>query len=406
MQLFPDHWKTDPVNKLCTDVVDCVNKTAPVVEGPTDFKMIRTTNVKAGRINLDDCRFVDEATFVKWTRRIQPKRNDIVLTREAPLGEVGLLRSDESVFLGQRTMLYRANPKKLDQRFLYYSMLGPLVQGQIRSQGSGATVEHLRVPDAETFLIAYPPPDEQRHIAAILSAYDDLIANNQRRIALLESMAEEIYREFFARKRVGGVGHRLARFDELGRFEKGKTPAEIQSAPGEDLLPYLTADVMRGEPASEWVLSNRSVVSEAGEVLMLMDGSNSGEVFRGPAGVVASTAAVIRTAAVHQGIVYQYLRQMQEAIKWNNTGSAVPHANKDFINRMLVPVPMDDEVLTEFNNLHEPLYQQGQALKQMSAKLMLQRDSLLPRLISGKLRVDHLDIQYPPSMKVEAAQAA
>lgn len=406
MRLFPDHWKTDSVSELCTDVVDCVNKTAPVVDGPTEYKMIRTTNVKAGRINLDDCRYVDEATFVKWTRRIQPKRNDIVLTREAPLGEVGLLRSDEPVFLGQRTMLYRADPNKLDQRFLYYSMLGPFVQGQIRSQGSGATVEHLRVPDAESFLVAYPPLDEQRRIAALLSAYDDLIANNQRRIALLESMAEEIYREWFSRKRANRACLRLIRFDKLCKFEKGKNPTEIRTAPAEDWLPYLTADVLDGGAASEWVPIARSVVAAAGEVMMLMDGARSGSVFRGPAGVVASTVAVIRTSHENQGIVYHYLQQMQDAIKWNNTGSAIPHANKDFINRMLIPVPADEAYLHAFNKLHAPIYLQAQTLRQVSARLRQLRDALLPRLISGKLRVEALDIQFPPSMQPPPAEAA
>ena len=112
--------------------MDCVNKTAPVVERETDFKMIRTTNVRDGRIDVSEMKFVEESVFKKWTRRVLPRRNDIVLTREAPLGEVGLLRSDEKVFLGQRTMLYRANPKKLNQQFLYYSLLGAYVQGQIR----------------------------------------------------------------------------------------------------------------------------------------------------------------------------------------------------------------------------------------------------------------------------------
>lgn len=289
-------------------------------------------------------------------------------------------------------------------RFVYYLLR--VYEPFIFAYNSGIDTPIVPKSVFERIPVLVPDKATQEKIASLLSAYDDLIANNQRRIALLESMAEEIYREWFVRKRVARKERRLVRFDELGRFEKGKNPAQIQSSPGEDLLAYLTADVLRGAPASEWVLSNRSVVSGAGEVLMLMDGSNSGEVFRGPAGVVASTAAVIRTTAAHQGIVYQYLRQMQEAIKWNNTGSAVPHANKDFINRMLVPMPVNEKVLTEFNNLHEPLYQQGQALKRMSAKLMLQRDSLLPRLISGKLRVDHLDIQYPPSMKAELAKAA
>ncbi|MEP7217341.1 MAG: restriction endonuclease subunit S, partial [Bacteroidota bacterium] len=175
--------------------------------------MIRTSNVKSGRVDLSEARYVDEAVFQKWTRRLLPKRNDVILTREAPLGEVGLLRTDESVFLGQRTMVYRADEKHLNQIFLYYSLLGPTLQSQIATLGSGSTVEHVRVPDAEKLKIPMPAIEVQKKIAAILSAYDDLIENNKRRIALIEKMAEEIYREWFVRMRFPGYENVV--------FEKG-----------------------------------------------------------------------------------------------------------------------------------------------------------------------------------------
>ena len=100
-------WPLRRIEDLCIAIVDCLNRTAPVVDGPTDFRMIRTTNVRNGWIDLNNARYVDEPTFRKWTRREVPKRGDIVLTREAPLGEVGMIRTNDSVFLGQRTVLYR-----------------------------------------------------------------------------------------------------------------------------------------------------------------------------------------------------------------------------------------------------------------------------------------------------------
>jgi len=125
---FPSSWQFAEARQVCSALVDCINKTAPTVPYETPYKMIRTTNVKNGRVLLEDTRFVDEATFIKWNRRLTPKYQDIVLTREAPLGDVGLIRSTDQVMLGQRTMLFRANPKLLDQHFLYYSLLGPTAQ--------------------------------------------------------------------------------------------------------------------------------------------------------------------------------------------------------------------------------------------------------------------------------------
>jgi len=82
--------------------------------------------------------------------------------------------------------------------------LGPTAQAQITTFGSGSTVEHVRVPDAEKITIPYPELPTQRKIAAILTAYDDLIEVNKRRIEMLEKMAEEIYREWFVRLRFPG----------------------------------------------------------------------------------------------------------------------------------------------------------------------------------------------------------
>lgn len=417
MKLFPDHWKTDSVSELCTEVVDCVNKTAPTIDGPTEYKMIRTTNVKAGRINLDDCRYVDEATFVKWTRRIQPKRNDIVLTREAPLGEVGLLRSDESVFLGQRTMLYRANPKKLDQRFLYYSMLGPLVQGQIRSQGSGATVEHLRVPDAESFLVAYPPLNEQRRIAALLSAYDDLIANNQRRIALLESMAEEIYREWFLRMRFpehepkldAQPEWRLEPLESLGTFMNGY-PFDPTEWFDEGLpivkIKELNSGVGNDTPRNPGDKIPAKYHFGDGDLIFSWSGSLVVQIWhQGSALVNQHLFKVTPAAGVSRSFLYLSIKFSIPIFESLTTGATMQHIKRKELRFVKVRMP-PEALMKQFVSAVDPLLENALLLKKQTRRLREMRDALLPRLISGKLRVDQLDIQCPPSMRAETAEAA
>ncbi|RFP76202.1 restriction endonuclease subunit S [Hydrogenophaga borbori] len=391
--------------------------------------MIRTTNVKAGRINLDDCRYVDEATFVKWTRRIQPKRNDIVLTREAPLGEVGLLRSDESVFLGQRTMLYRANPKKLDQRFLYYSMLGPFVQGQIRSQGSGATVEHLRVPDAESFLVAYPPLEEQRRIAALLSAYDDLIANNQRRIALLESMAEEIYREWFVRMRfpgaksavfVKGVPTDWTHEPILNAFKfyGGATPArdnprfwvdgDVHWYTPTDITgassPYLeeSADKCTDEglqncsanlfPAYSIMMTSRATIGAIG-------------INCAPACTNQGFITCIPNQRYPLTYLYHWLKLAKPHFEMLSGGATFAELTKGTFKRIRILTP-PEKLVAAYEQQARPMFEQVELLTKTNRRLRATRDALIPRLISGKLRVEALDIQFPPSMQPPPAEAA
>ena len=239
-------WPRVSVEEVCESIVDCVNKTAPVIVEPTPYKMIRTTNVRDGWVDLTSVRCVTAATFEKWTRRQKPRRGDVILTREAPLGEVGLLRSDESVFLGQRLVAYRADPGKLDNRFLLYAMLGDDMQGQIRSMGSGATVEHMRVPDCEKVTLRLPPLGEQRRIASILSAYDDLIENNTRRIAILEEMARRIYEEWFIRFRF--PGHEGVRMVES---ELGLVPEGWSVAPLGDVVKLLSGFAFKSSTFSE-----------------------------------------------------------------------------------------------------------------------------------------------------------
>src|ERR671919_201297 len=94
--------RTIPIVDLCEQHVDCVNRTAPVVATETPYKMIRTTNVRNGFIDTENVRYVTEETYKRWTRRLVPRRGDIILTREAPLGDVGMIRNDDFIFLGQR----------------------------------------------------------------------------------------------------------------------------------------------------------------------------------------------------------------------------------------------------------------------------------------------------------------
>lgn len=186
------------VAEVCELIVDCVNKTAPVVDELTPYKMLRTTNIKGGRIDREECRRVAKETFVKWTRRAGVRRGDVILTREAPLGEVGYVDFDDTVFLGQRLMQYRANPALLEPRFLLYSFLSKDLQNQFGAhEGSGSTVSHIRVGDCSKFRLSLPPLAEQKAIAAVLGALDDKIELNRRMNATLEAMARALFQSWF-----------------------------------------------------------------------------------------------------------------------------------------------------------------------------------------------------------------
>lgn len=191
-------WKRVTVADVCTSIVDCVNKTAPVVEYPTNYKMIRTPNIRSGKVTLDGCRYVEKEVYETWTRRSKPQKEDVLLTREAPLGEVGIITTDENIFLGQRIMQYRADKNKIDPHFLLYSFLSPDLQQQFSMhEGSGSVVSHIRVGDCSKFEINVPPLEIQRSIVEILKSLDDHIDVNIKINQTLEQMSQTLFKSWF-----------------------------------------------------------------------------------------------------------------------------------------------------------------------------------------------------------------
>jgi type I restriction enzyme S subunit len=184
----PKGWPVSGIEDACELIVDCVNRTAPIVDGPTPFKMIRTTNVKAGKVNVAEVRYVTEEVFNRWNRRATPQRGDVLLTREAPVGEAGMLESDDSVFLGQRLMLYRTNHEKMTPEYLLASFRGAFLQHQFNRHGSGSTVKHLPLPACRSFQVHVPPLPLQREFARWVTAVEKLKAAHRASLAELDAL--------------------------------------------------------------------------------------------------------------------------------------------------------------------------------------------------------------------------
>ena len=161
----PKGWDIVEIDQVCLDIVDCVNRTAPTVDYETPYKMIRTTNVRNYRINLEDTRNVEYPVYEKWTRRLTPSIGDIIFTREAPAGEAGIIETNDLVFLGQRTMHFRPNPEHTTSIFLLYELMSENLKKQISTLSSGSTVTHLSVPACKKFKIRKPPIELQREFA-------------------------------------------------------------------------------------------------------------------------------------------------------------------------------------------------------------------------------------------------
>ena len=161
---LPTGWSWATLQQCAMLVVDCKNKTAPY--SPTGIRLVRTTNVKDGKLNASDQKYVNQETYEVWSARCKPETGDILITREAPMGEVCLIPPGETICLGQRIMLVCLVAGFIDRNFMLYSLRDPGLMDRVQDKPLGMTVQHLRVGGIETLLVAVPPLDEQHSIVA------------------------------------------------------------------------------------------------------------------------------------------------------------------------------------------------------------------------------------------------
>ena len=378
-------WETYKLKQLCSEIVDCVNKTAPTSDVPTPYKMLRTSDIREGKINLENLNCVTKEVYEKWTRRGKLQKGDVIFTREAPLGEVGLVREEKNYFLGQRLVLFRANNKMCDGRFLMYSLLWHENKQAIISKGVGSTVAHLRVPECENIEIKVPDLDVQHRIADILSAYDDLIENNQKQIKLLEEAARRLYKEWFVDLRfpghentkiVDGVPEGWSRglLKELISVNYGK---DHKKAPDDGNIPvYGSGGLMRK--------CNKSLFS--GEaVLIPRKGSLNNIMYVDETFWTVDTMFYATMKQPHTAVfVYFFVKAFD--MYSMNIGAAVPSMTAKILDAMDVVIP-DKETLEKFDKREKVYFNKIKTLHGQNERLKTARDLLLPKLMSGEVKV-------------------
>jgi type I restriction enzyme S subunit len=160
-----------PLGSLAT-VVDCEHKTAPRSEVPRAYGFsIGTGSIRKGRIDLALAKPVDRETHTEWARRMTPRPGDLILAREAPIGEPALVPEGIPVCLGQRTVLIRPDEKRLDVKYLLHWLMSPCTRSWMLSRATGSTVLHLNVADVRRIPVHLVTLDEQRRIVEILEGH-------------------------------------------------------------------------------------------------------------------------------------------------------------------------------------------------------------------------------------------
>lgn len=158
---IPIHWETRRLKHATQRIYDCKNRTPDYFPGG-EFFVVRTTNVKKGRLVMEGALYTDAKGFSEWTRKGLPKAGELVITREAPAGEVALLPSGFVGCLGQRMMGIVPDEQQVLAKFLLYFLQSDAFDQYVILQGSGSTVSHLRVGQVFDIPLAFPPTAEEQ----------------------------------------------------------------------------------------------------------------------------------------------------------------------------------------------------------------------------------------------------
>jgi len=363
--------------------------------------VIRGNNLSMGQKKFIDDGFVfiteDKARELK---NCNARSGDIIFTAAGTLGQVGLmpkLSRFQNYIISNKQIRLRLDTNQAFPPFAYYFLSSPSMRAFIASQNKGSSVPLLTLGIIRNLKIPLPPITIQKRVAAILSAYDELIENNQRRIALLEKMAEEIYREWFVRQRfpghekvkvIKGVpdGWEIKKLGEILELCYGKALKDDDRVPGEFHV-YGSSGVVGTH--------NEALVKTPG--LIVGRKGNVGSVYWSERGFFPIDTVYFVKSELPNSFLYFLLRSMN----FINNDAAVPGLNRSqaYSNLFFLP-PV--QLIKKYEEVADTQFEMKRFLTRQNEYLTLMRDRLLPRLISGKLSVENLDIQFPPSME-EAA---
>src|SRR5439155_14067352 len=197
--------KTAGLLSICSLVTDGTHDSPKLQSSGIPF--IKGKHISAGRIDFENCDFLAEEDHAKCVKRVKPQIDDVLFANIGSVGDVARV-TDEREFSIKNMALFRPDPSKVDPTYFYYLVVSPPFRGVFLNARSGAAQPFISLEAFRSHRFPFNPDKAQQHkIGAILSAYDDLIENNRRRMALFEEAARQLYREWFVRLRFPGHEH-------------------------------------------------------------------------------------------------------------------------------------------------------------------------------------------------------
>ena len=382
------------LSDICEFIVDCPHTTAE--DEGQGYPLIRTPNIGKGRLLLEGVHRVSEEIYNNRNFRAVPQDDDLIFAREAPAGNVAIIKNGERVCLGQRTVLIRPNKDLVNPNYLVYYLLTPQQQYKLLGTANGATVAHVNLPIIRNLPVDLPDIVTQNKIANILSAYDDLIENNQKQIKLLEEAAQRLYKEWFVDLRFPGCentpiidgipqGWKRERLIDIADVQYGfafdgslfnsdgnGTPIiRIRNIPDGTTKDYTTE-----EADEQYVVKN-------GDIVVGMDGEFHINSWCGcDSYLVQRTCRIKPNNTDMNGYLLQAIYEPIKFFESTVVGATVAHLGKKHIDTITILIA-PEEIYIPF----QQYFDKRQLLLNQNQRLAEARDRLLPKLMSGELEV-------------------
>ena len=387
-----EQWKQDRLIDILDTLIDYRGKTPNKVE--RGIPLITAKIVKNGRIETPT-EFLPAEEYRDWMVRGYPQVGDVVLTTEAPLGEVAQLK-DDKIALAQRIVCLRGKEDALDNTYLKYFLMSNIGQYRLKARETGTTVTGIKQSELKEVLIDYPNYELQQKIASILSSLDSKIELNRRINDNLEQQAPAWLNELLDRyaNSTTVLIHEIAEINPKRNLSKGTSAKCIEMANlpttgsfpngwiekeynggmkfcnGDTLIARITPCLENGKTAFINFLDKNEIAYGSTEYIVISAKSNY------------SSSFFYFLARNHDFVDY--------AVKNMNGSSGRQRVSGDTISKYRIPV-IPREKLESFTNHAEIALKTIKNNSLQNMRLSMTRDALLPKLMSGELKVNDLN---------------
>lgn len=377
---------------------------------PEGIPFIMATDINNGKIDLENCKFLSKDLADSLDKGFSIL-GDVLLTHKASLGRTAIVKNIRTpyIMLTPQVTYYRVKDKKvLDNSFLKYYFDSPYFQDTLVNHGdSGSTRAYIGITAQRSLPILLPPLAEQKAIAGVLSALDDKIDLLHRQNKTLEAMAEALFRQWFVGPFDSAQGSgaeeswKEGKLGDLGTIITGKTPDTDKPEYWDGELDFITPTdyknfgkyaVFAMRTLSKEIKSiHRNLVLPKGAILVTCIGSDMGKVSINMNECLTNqqiNSIVLKERDLYSEYTYQYLRSIYEELRnIAHGGTTMPIINKSTFSNIVIPIPPTMK-LKSFAEITEPGNKKIIKNSIQIRSLEKLRDTLLPKLMSGEVRVE------------------